>query len=58
MLAEIFSETGFILLALLLLILFGANKLPKFARSLGSAQKEYKAGLAESRSENSQDQDS
>ena len=28
-------------------MLFGANKLPKLARSLGQASKEFKAGTAE-----------
>jgi TatA/E family protein of Tat protein translocase len=28
-------------------LLFGANKLPKLARSLGQASKEFKAGTAE-----------
>lgn len=35
-----------IILALVLLI-FGGAKLPKLARSLGQAQKEFKDGLAE-----------
>lgn len=29
------------------LVLFGGSQLPKLARSLGSAQKEFNAGLAE-----------
>jgi sec-independent protein translocase protein TatA len=28
-------------------VLFGGAKIPKFARSLGQAQKEFKKGLAE-----------
>ena len=35
-----------IILAIALLI-FGSNKLPKLARSLGQASKEFKAGTAE-----------
>lgn len=33
------------------LIIFGGSQLPKIARNLGSAQKEFKKGLAESRAE-------
>lgn len=47
MLAEIFSETGIIVLAVVIVILFGSTQLPKLARSLGSAQSEFKKGLAE-----------
>ena len=36
-----------IILAIVLLI-FGGAKLPKLARSLGQAQKEFKEGLSES----------
>ncbi len=32
---------------LVVLLLFGSAKLPKLARSLGSAQKEFKKGLEE-----------
>lgn len=32
----------------IVLLLFGGTKLPKLARSLGQAQKEFKQGLAES----------
>lgn len=31
-----------------ILVLFGGAKLPKLARSLGQAQKEFKAGMDES----------
>ncbi len=37
----------FIVLAIVL-VLFGGTALPKLARSLGSAQKEFKKGLSES----------
>ena len=33
-----------IVIALVVLILFGGSQLPKFARSLGSAQREFKKG--------------
>lgn len=36
------------------LLLFGARKLPDLARSLGQAQREFKEGTQEARSEASQ----
>jgi sec-independent protein translocase protein TatA len=37
-----------IIILLLVLLVFGGAKLPKLARSLGQAQREFKEGLAES----------
>ena len=37
-----------IIVLVILLVLFGGAKLPKLARSLGRAQKEFKEGVAES----------
>lgn len=36
-----------IIALVVILLLFGSTKLPKLARSLGSAQKEFKQGLKE-----------
>ena len=36
-----------ILVLLVLLLVFGASQLPKLARSIGQAQKEFKKGLNE-----------
>lgn len=36
-----------IIILLVILLLFGGAKLPKLARSLGQAQKEFKEGIAE-----------
>jgi sec-independent protein translocase protein TatA len=36
-----------IIILIVILVLFGGAKLPKLARSLGQAQKEFKSGLAE-----------
>jgi sec-independent protein translocase protein TatA len=47
MLAEIFSETGIIVVLVVVVLLFGSTQLPKLARSLGSAQSEFKKGVAE-----------
>lgn len=37
-----------LIILLVVLLLFGSTKLPKLARSLGQAQKEFKDGVAES----------
>ena len=47
MLAEIFSETGIIVVLVVVVVLFGSTQLPKLARALGSAQSEFKKGVAE-----------
>ena len=39
------------LLSRLVLILFGANRLPELARSLGSSVKEFKKGVNEAKAE-------
>jgi sec-independent protein translocase protein TatA len=43
--AEIFGVDGVILLIVVVLVLFGSTQIPKLARSLGSAQKEFKKGI-------------
>jgi sec-independent protein translocase protein TatA len=47
MLAEIFGVDGVIVVVVLVAVLFGSSQIPKLARSLGSAQKEFKQGLKE-----------
>jgi sec-independent protein translocase protein TatA len=47
MFAILDSEWGIIIAVIAVVILFGSSKLPKFARSLGSAQSEFKKGLSE-----------
>jgi len=37
-----------IIILLVILLLFGSTKLPKLAKSLGEAQKEFKKGVSES----------
>jgi sec-independent protein translocase protein TatA len=39
-----------LIILVVVLLLFGAARLPKLARSLGQASKEFKEGLAESTS--------
>jgi sec-independent protein translocase protein TatA len=46
MFAEIFGVDGIIVIAAVLVVLmFGGSKLPKLARSLGSASHEFKKGV-------------
>jgi sec-independent protein translocase protein TatA len=49
--AEIFGVDGIIVLVVVVLVLFGSTQIPKLARSLGSAQKEFKKGLDEGASD-------
>jgi len=39
--------TEWYIVALVVLVLFGGTQIPKLARSLGQAQKEFKTGLKE-----------
>lgn len=41
------GATELIIVLIILLVLFGGAKLPKLARSLGQAQKEFKSGVTE-----------
>ena len=41
------GPTELIIVLLIVLLLFGASRLPKLGRSVGQAQKEFKAGLSE-----------
>ena len=42
-----FGAPELIIVLLIVLLVFGGTKLPKLARSLGQAQKEFKDGLKE-----------
>lgn len=44
-----------IIVAVVLLVLFGGAKLPQLARNVGRAQKEFKDGLSEGKSDASAD---
>ncbi len=37
----------FLIIVIVALVLFGGSQIPKLARSIGQAQKEFKQGLAE-----------
>ena len=54
MLAEIIGPDILIVLVLVL-VLFGGSQLPKLARGLGSAQREFKKGLEEGHSDDDED---
>ncbi len=45
MLAEIFGMEGIVVLVVLAVVLFGGSQIPKLARSLGSARREFSEGL-------------
>ena len=49
MVADIFGMDGVIVLIVVIAVLFGSSQIPKLARSLGSAQNEFKKGLDEGR---------
>lgn len=50
-----FGPTELIIVLLIVLLLFGGAKLPKLARSLGEASKEFKKGVEERDKEESKD---
>jgi sec-independent protein translocase protein TatA len=41
------KPTELLIIVAVLLVLFGSTQIPKLARSLGQAQKEFKSGLDE-----------
>jgi len=55
MLAEIFGPDLLIVLIVVVVVLFGGAAIPKLARNLGSAQHEFKKGMAEAKAENAKD---
>jgi sec-independent protein translocase protein TatA len=56
--ANLDGMDGLIVLVVVVVVLFGSRQIPKLARSLGSAQKEFKKGLDEGASETSETSDS
>jgi sec-independent protein translocase protein TatA len=46
-----------IIALVVILLLFGSTQLPKLARSMGQAQKEFKKGLREGLSEEQEERD-
>jgi sec-independent protein translocase protein TatA len=51
MTAEIFGEQGLIVIAVIVLFMFGGSKLPELARSIGRAKKEFQDGLRDDEAE-------
>ena len=45
------GTTEILVIALVVLVLFGAAAIPRFARSLGKARKEFKEGLKDGESD-------
>jgi sec-independent protein translocase protein TatA len=52
--SELFGIDGMIVLVVVALILFGSTQIPRLARSLGSARKEFNQGLTEGARDESQ----
>jgi sec-independent protein translocase protein TatA len=49
--ANIAGPDGLIVVIVIAIVLFGSTQIPKIARSLGSAQKEFKKGVEEGATE-------
>lgn len=50
--------TEMILVLVVVVLLFGSSQLPKLARSIGQAQKEFKKGIDEGESESNENSSS
>jgi len=50
------GPTELIIILLIVLLIFGGAKLPKLARSMGQAQKEFKSGLSDGAKEGTDDE--
>ena len=48
-----FGSTELIIIAIIVVVLFGASAIPKFAKSIGQAKKEFEKGIKESNTEES-----
>jgi sec-independent protein translocase protein TatA len=48
------GTTEIIIIAAVVLVLFGSTAIPKFARSLGKARKEFEAGVKEGMKDDAQ----
>ena len=51
MLANILGPDAIVVLLLAVVVIFGANKLPKMAKNIGEASKEFKKAQAEAEAE-------
>lgn len=53
MFAGLFDGPELIVVLVVVLVLFGGSQIPKLARNLGQAQKEFKKGLDEGKKDDS-----
>jgi sec-independent protein translocase protein TatA len=51
------GSTELIIILVIILLVFGSTKLPKLARSLGQAQKEFKSGMTEAEREENEERE-
>jgi sec-independent protein translocase protein TatA len=51
------GSTEIIIIVAVILILFGSTALPKFARSLGKAKREFEKGLKEGETKNEEEEE-
>lgn len=51
------GTTEILIIGLVILILFGATAIPRFAKSLGKAKREFQDGLNEGESEKKQEEE-
>lgn len=52
-----FGSQEIIVIAVIILILFGSAAIPKFAKSIGLAKKEFEKGLKEAENESNKEND-
>ena len=50
-----FGSQELIIIGLIIFVLFGASAIPKFAKSLGQAKKEFEKGVKEVKAESEDD---
>lgn len=50
-----FGSTELIIIAIIVVVLFGASAIPKFAKSIGQAKKEFQKGIKEASLEDKQE---
>lgn len=55
MFSGIFDGPEVIIVLVVILVLFGGSQIPKLAKNLGQAQKEFKKGLAEGSKDDAKD---
>jgi sec-independent protein translocase protein TatA len=52
-----FGSTEILIIAIVVLVLFGSTAIPRFARSLGKAKKEFEEGIKEGEREKTKKDD-